>query len=74
MILGSMSRGTLDKSKVQKLKDVNQYKRFVREFKTFQLVEDGIEISNEYQKIPYHFVFDVKFDLRRKACLVAGGN
>jgi len=25
-------------------------------------------------QIPYHFVFDVKFDLRRKACLVARGN
>ena len=27
-----------------------------------------------YQKLPYHMVFDVKFDLRRKARLVEGGN
>ena len=27
-----------------------------------------------YQYIPYHFVFDVKFDGRRKARLVCGGN
>eukprot|EP00978_Attheya_sp_CCMP212_P039056 scaffold199471_cov16-Attheya_sp.AAC.1 len=27
-----------------------------------------------YQLIPYHIVFDCKFDFRRKACLVAGGN
>ena len=29
---------------------------------------------DEYQKIPYHLVFDVKFDGRRKARLVADGN
>ena len=28
----------------------------------------------KYNCIPYHFVFDVKFDLRRKGRLVAGGN
>ena len=27
-----------------------------------------------YKRIPYHMVFDVKFDLRRKSRLVAGGN
>jgi hypothetical protein len=27
-----------------------------------------------YQKFPYHMVFDVKYDLRHKARIVAGGN
>ena len=34
----------------------------------------GRKIPSGYQKIPYHIVFDVKYDLRHKARLVAGGN
>ena len=30
-------------------------------------------MPNGYKRIPYHMVFDVKFDLRKKSCLVAGG-
>jgi len=48
------------------LKQINAYQ-------TFRLPLDG-EKLHHYTKIPYHFVFDVKFDLRRKARLVAGGN
>jgi hypothetical protein len=33
-----------------------------------------MHIPTGYQKIPYHMVFDVKYDLRHKARLVAGGN
>ena len=40
---------------------------------TFRLRAEG-EGLEEYLKIPYHFVFDVKYDLRRRARLVAGGN
>ena len=32
------------------------------------------ESLEEYTRIPYHIVFDVKFDLRCKARLVGGGN
>jgi hypothetical protein len=32
------------------------------------------DIPKGYQKIPYQIVFDVKYDLRHKARLVAGGN
>ena len=32
------------------------------------------ETLEGYQKLPYHVVFDVKFDLRRKARLVVGGD
>ena len=40
---------------------------------TFRLLAIG-EVLDEYTRIPYHFVFDIKFDGRRKARLVAGGN
>jgi len=42
-------------------------------FDTFHVVEHG-EILVGYKRIPYHIVFDVKFDLRHKARLVAGGH
>ena len=42
-------------------------------YETFQLVEDGIKLLG-YKRIPYHFVFDVKFDGRHKARLVARGH
>ena len=40
----------------------------------FELLEDGKSIPIGYKKINYHFVFDVKMDLTRKARLVAGGH
>ena len=45
----------------------------INSFGTFRTVtpEDNLD---EYKKIPYHIVFDVKFDGRRKARLVADGN
>ena len=45
----------------------------INDFKTFRTLERG-ESLRDFQRIPYHFVFDVKFDLRRKARLVAGGH
>ena len=58
----TMWRDAIDKE----LKQINDYK-------TFRKLRAG-ESLDEYQRIPYHVVFDVKFDLRRKARLVAGGN
>ena len=46
----------------------------LNEYQTFKLLDKGELPPTGYQKIPYHIVFDVKFDLRRKARLVAGGN
>jgi hypothetical protein len=43
----------------------------------YQMFTDhGLNIPppKEYKRVPVHFVFDVKFDLRRKARLVAGGH
>jgi hypothetical protein len=38
------------------------------------MLQSGEDIPTGYQKISYHMVFDVKYDLRQKARLVAGGN
>ena len=48
------------------LKQINDYETF----------REPMEENNllEYQLIPYHMIYDVKFDGRRKARLVAGGN
>jgi hypothetical protein len=48
--------------------------RQINEYETFCILEAGEFLPDTYKKIPYHMVFDVKFDLRRKARLVAGGN
>jgi Reverse transcriptase (RNA-dependent DNA polymerase) len=41
---------------------------------TFIVLDSGEAVPSGYQKIPYHIVFDVKYELRHKARLVAGGN
>ena len=45
----------------------------IKEHTVFRLPRPGESLEG-YKRIPYHMVFDVKFDLRRKARLVAGGN
>ena len=45
----------------------------IKDHAVFRLPKPGESLEG-YQRIPYHFVFDVKYDLRRKARLVAGGN
>ena len=40
----------------------------------FHLLEEGENIPVGSKQIPYHIIFDVKFDLTRKARLVAGGH
>jgi hypothetical protein len=44
------------------------------DYQTFVLLDSGEDIPTGYQKIPYHMLFDVKYDLRHKTRLVAGGN
>ena len=44
------------------------------DYETFIVLDSGEDIPKGYQKIPYYIVFDVKYDLRHKARLVAGGN
>jgi len=38
----------------------------INDYKTFRKLQNG-ELTNDYMKIPYHMVFNVKFDLRQKA-------
>jgi hypothetical protein len=45
----------------------------LREYNTFRVPTTKDDLS-KYQQIPYHMVFDCKFDGRRKGRLVAGGN
>ena len=47
--------------------------RQIKEYKTFRYLQKGESIT-DYKLIPYHFVFDIKFDGRKKSRLVAGGN
>jgi hypothetical protein len=44
------------------------------DYQTFIVLDSGEDIPTGYQKIPYYMVFGVKYDLRNKARLVAGGN
>jgi hypothetical protein len=44
------------------------------DYQTFIVLDSGEDIPTGYQKIPNRMVFDVKYDLRHKARLVAGGN
>lgn len=42
--------------------------------KTFRVLEDNEPLPPGYKCIPYHCIYDVKFDGRRKCRLVAGGH
>ena len=44
------------------------------EYQTFIVLHSGESIPKGYQKIPNYMVFDIRYDLRHKARLVAGGN
>ena len=46
----------------------------LNDYETFQVVPDGEMVPRGYKRIPYHIVFDVKFDGRLKSRLVAGGH
>ncbi|MEL6803635.1 MAG: reverse transcriptase domain-containing protein, partial [Bacteroidota bacterium] len=46
----------------------------MREFGTFRELANGEAIPSDYQKVPLHMCFDVKWDGWHKAWLVAGGN
>ena len=65
--LDKMAGNTLWRDAIDK--ELNQ----INEYKTFRKLREDEDLES-FKKIPYHIVFDVKFDLRRKARLVAGGN
>jgi hypothetical protein len=53
---------------------INTELKQITDYQTFIVLDSGEDIPTGYQKIPYHMVFDVKYDLRHKARLVAGGH
>jgi hypothetical protein len=55
-------------------KDIKTKLKQLTDYQIFIVLDSGEDIPTGYQKIPYHMVFDVKYDLRHKARLVAGGN
>src|SRR5574339_1275246 len=46
----------------------------LHESETFKVLDDNEKIPKGYKVIPYHCIYDVKFDGRRKCRLVAGGH
>ena len=46
----------------------------INDHETFIVLEDHQPLPEGYEQIPYHFVFDAKFDGRKKGRLVAGGH
>jgi hypothetical protein len=46
----------------------------LKDFDTFEVLGEGEKPPEGYTFVPLHWVFDVKFDGRRKSRLVAGGN
>ena len=52
---------------------INTELKQIQQYRTFRFLKRG-EWLRDFQRIPYHIIFDVKFDLRKKARLVAGGH
>jgi hypothetical protein len=54
--------------------DIKTELKQLTDYQTFIVLDSGKDILTGNQKIPRHMIFDVKYDLRRKSRLVAGGN
>ena len=50
--------------------EINQ----LQEYNTFIVLGENEPVPKGYKKIPYHCIYNVKFDGRRKCRLVAGGH
>ena len=46
----------------------------LHQYVTFKVLRKGEKSPEGYKHIPYHCIYDVKYDGRRKCRLVAGGN
>ena len=46
----------------------------INDYKTFIALDDEAAMPQGYKCIPYHCIYDVKFDGRQKCRLVAGGH
>jgi hypothetical protein len=63
---------TTDKKRTKQL--LVQCQNALYDYKTFWVLVEEETLPNEYKCLPYHIMFDVKFNLCQKALLVAGGN
>src|SRR6478735_2529933 len=50
--------------------EINQ----LHQYETFKVIKKGEKVPYGYKAIPYHCIYDVKYDGRRKCRLVAGGH
>jgi hypothetical protein len=50
---------------------IKTYLKLLTNYQTFIVLDSGEDIPTGYQKIPYHMVFDVKYELKHKIRLVA---
>jgi hypothetical protein len=66
----------LDKNNGNQLWEVAMKTRLkqLKDYETFIGLDSGNDIPTVYQKVHYHMIFDVKYDLRNKSRLVAGGD
>ena len=53
---------------------INKEKNRLFDFHTFEVLGKNEKAPKGYKRIPGFYVFDVKYDLRRKARFVAGGH
>ena len=53
---------------------MKQELKCLSEWEVFRTLEKGEQAPHGFKQIPCHFVFDVKYDLRHRTRLVAGGN
>lgn len=51
-----------------------ELKQILHDFKAFKILDDNAVLPPGYKKVPYHFTYAVKVDLRRKSRLVIDGN
>ena len=49
------------------LEDIKKELKCLNDPQVFTVLDSEAEAPQEYQYVPYHFVFDVKFDLRQRA-------
>jgi hypothetical protein len=54
--------------------DIETELKQLTDYQKFMVPDSGEDIPKGYQKILYHMVLDVKYDLRGKAGLGTGGN
>ena len=51
-----------------------EIRQLMEDFKAFTILDDDQPIPPGYKKVPYHFTYAVKVDLRQKSRLVIDGN